>query len=53
MKKSGVKPSFSAKQESTFMPSAQLARSKASITALKPGNSFPVGQSFAMRGSVI
>jgi hypothetical protein len=28
-------------------------RSKASITTLKPGNSFPVGQSFAMRGSVI
>jgi len=47
------KPELKRKQESTFVPRAQLVRSKASITALKPGNSSPLGQSFAMRGSVI
>ena len=34
------------------MPNTQLARSKASITALKPGNSSPVGHSPAIRGKV-
>jgi len=35
------------------MPNAQFARSNASITALKPGNSLPFGQSPSMRGKVI
>ena len=41
------------KQAITFVPRAQLVHSKASIAALKPGNSSPLGQGFAMRGSVI
>jgi hypothetical protein len=47
------KPELKRKPESTLCPEPKLVRSKASITASKPGNSSPLGQSFAMRGSVI
>jgi hypothetical protein len=51
--KLGSNPSLYAKQDSTFMPSAQHSRSNASVSAWKCGSSVSLGHRPAMWGRVI